>query len=150
MLDKDYKFYLAFENSNCKEYITEKLFDNSLTRNILPIVMGARPKDYEKYAPKHSYIHVDEFASPMDLAKYLNKLDKDDELYNSYFRWKGTGEFKAIYKFYFCDLCRMLHDKEAISNERIYPDFNKWWHEDGICTSGSWRYPDATNDSPNK
>lgn len=44
VLDHDYKFYLAFENSNCKDYITEKFFVNALGRNILPIVMGGRPE----------------------------------------------------------------------------------------------------------
>jgi len=30
MLSRDYKFYLSFENSNCREYITEKFFYNAL------------------------------------------------------------------------------------------------------------------------
>ena len=30
MLDTKYNFYLAFENSNCQDYITEKFFVNGL------------------------------------------------------------------------------------------------------------------------
>ena len=78
------------------------------SRNVLPIVMGARPEDYARTAPYRSYIHVDEFESPEELAAYLHRLDMDDDLYNSYFRWKGTGEF--INTYYFCRLCAMLHD----------------------------------------
>ena len=55
--------------------------------------MGARPEEYALVAPYRSYIHVDEFESPKELAAYLNRLDMDDDLYNTYFRWKGTGEF---------------------------------------------------------
>ena len=73
MLDTDYKFYLAFENSNCVDYITEKFFVNGLKRNILPIVMGASRESYERSAPDNSFLHVDDFSSPAQLAEYLHK-----------------------------------------------------------------------------
>ncbi|XP_066999052.2 glycoprotein 3-alpha-L-fucosyltransferase A [Anabrus simplex] len=134
MLDREYKFYLAFENSNCKDYITEKFYVNGLGRNVLPIVMGARPEDYARSAPYRSYIHVDEFDSPKELAAYLHRLDSDDDLYNTYFRWKGTGEF--INTYFFCRVCAMLHDDFPLKS---YRDINDWWRGPGTCTSGSWR-----------
>ena len=106
ILNNHYKFYLAFENSNCRDYITEKFFVTGLglvytaylviiytgcTRNnILPIVMGARPEDYARVAPHHSYIHVDQFRGPRHLAQYLHMLDKDDDKYNQYFQVRIT------------------------------------------------------------
>ncbi|XP_037037284.1 glycoprotein 3-alpha-L-fucosyltransferase A-like [Bradysia coprophila] len=137
MLDKDYKFYLAFENSNCKEYITEKLFRNALQHNVLPIVMGAPPKDYEKYAPQRSYIHVDDFESPMKLAEYLHELNGNDDMYNAYFQWKGTGEFAKLN--HLCDACAMLHNGDRMSTPKWFEDVNKWWNAPGICTRHSWR-----------
>lgn len=56
--------------------------------NVLPIVMGAKASEYAAAAPHNSYIHVEEFAGPEELATYLHRLDKDDNLYNSYFKWK--------------------------------------------------------------
>lgn len=144
MLDRDYKFYLAFENSNCRDYITEKFFVNALNRNILPIVMGARPEDYEVSAPQRSYIHVDEFASASELADYLHILDNDEKLYNSYFNWKGTGEF--INTYYWCRVCSSLHDEDSLKKPRWYTDVNDWWRGAGVCTNGSWRNFKARKD----
>ena len=58
--------------------------------------MGARPEDYELLLPPGSYIHVDDFRSPKDLAEYLHIVDKNDTLYNSYFRWKDS--YTAIHE----------------------------------------------------
>ena len=52
-VDKDYYFYLAFENSICKDYVTEKFF-NSMNHSVIPITLGAG--NYEEIAPKNSYI----------------------------------------------------------------------------------------------
>ena len=117
-MNTEYKFYLAFENSNCRDYITEKFYVNGLKNDILPVVMGARKEDYVRSAPQKSFIHVDDFDSPEDLAKYLQELDRNDDLYNEYFQWKGTGEM--INTKFFCRLCSMLHDpKVCISREQF-------------------------------
>jgi len=137
MLNTDYKFYLAFENSNCKEYITEKFFVNGLGHDVIPIVMGARYEDYVKASPEKSFIHVDQFKSPKELAAYLHELDSDDEKYNEYFQWKGTGEF--INTKFFCRVCAMIHDTQRRPSQyRSIANVNEWWRGDGTCVSGSW------------
>lgn len=137
-LSDDYKFYLAFENSNCIDYITEKFYWNALYNDVVPIAMGARPEDYQKVAPPHSFIHVDDFESPRHLAEFLHKLDADDSLYNEYFRWKGTGEF--INTKFWCRLCSLAH--EALDNAGShsqptmwYSNLQKWWNGPDVCIS---------------
>ena len=61
MLERDYKFYLAFENSKCLDYVTEKFY-NALLFSIVPVVYGGA--DYNAIgAPKNSYIDVRIFQS---------------------------------------------------------------------------------------
>ena len=97
MVSKKYKFYLAFENSNCVDYISEKFWD-SLKHKVLPIAMGARIEDYEAVAPPNSFLHVDSFAGPEQLAEHLKYLDENPREYNKHFqvvRYVYTGSSRS-------------------------------------------------------
>ncbi|KAI8143073.1 hypothetical protein BJV82DRAFT_515886 [Fennellomyces sp. T-0311] len=75
----EYKFYLAIENANCEDYVTEKLFD-TFAASTVPIVDG--PDSYEGFIPdRKSVIRMDAFPDPRDLANYINYLDQNDDAY---------------------------------------------------------------------
>ena len=112
------------------------------SNDIVPVVLGARPEDYQVAAPPHSYIHVDDFPSPKHLARYLHKLHKNDHLYNSYFRWKSTPGRFVDTKFW-CRLCSMVN--LASEFPMWYQNVNDFWRGEGVCvkaeekTWASWR-----------
>ena len=85
-----YKFYLAFENSLCGEYITEKLW-RSFEWGLVPVVFGGLDT-YKSILPPKSYIDVADFSSPDLLAKYLKKLDSDISEYQRFFDWQYTHQ----------------------------------------------------------
>ncbi|OWF36238.1 Alpha-(1,3)-fucosyltransferase 10 [Mizuhopecten yessoensis] len=84
-----YKFSLAFENSLCDDYITEKLW-RPLMAGSVPIVMGS-PKVKEFLPSNHSAIIVEEFESVKKLAEYIKFLNENDHEYEKYLSWKKTG-----------------------------------------------------------
>ncbi|KAM4019942.1 3-galactosyl-N-acetylglucosaminide 4-alpha-L-fucosyltransferase FUT3-like [Anomaloglossus baeobatrachus] len=84
-----YKFYLAFENFNYPDYITEKLWANALGSGTVPVVLGTSRENYERFVPGDAFIHVDDFPTAKELAAYLLELDKDDEKYRKYFNWRS-------------------------------------------------------------
>lgn len=100
-------------------------------------MMGAPKEDYLSHTPEHSFIHVDDFASPKDLADFLLLLDRNDTLYNEYFEWKGTGQF--INTFFSCRLCAMLHQVRPEDPPRTYADLDDWWRGGSTCIKESWR-----------
>ena len=50
--DEQYKFYFAFENSNCDDYITEKFFNPLRRGDMIPVVMVASKEAYNLYGPQ--------------------------------------------------------------------------------------------------
>ena len=139
VLGKNYKFYLAFENTKCLDYITEKFF-NALKSGMIPVVMGGlSKKDYETIAPPHSYIHVDDFPSPRDLMQKLYEISKDPLQYNSYFWWKSYYNAVVLYDNQYsdpelqswriqgCQLCDVLNSEHITRNN--YNDFTSFWYK---------------------
>jgi hypothetical protein len=136
LLRTDYKFYLAFENSWCPDYVTEK-FIRPLVYDSVPIVLGGA--DYSHFAPSHSYINARDFDSPKELADYLILLDKSDDLYARYFDWKRDHDITLLDLSGWCDLCRMAHDNTLPA--KTYRDIKQWWMlDDGECETDSTKY----------
>ncbi|XP_034015449.1 alpha-(1,3)-fucosyltransferase 9-like [Thalassophryne amazonica] len=114
------KFYLAFENSIHKDYITEKFY-NSLTMGTVPVVLGPPRKNYESIVQGDAFIHVDDFKSPLEMAEHLKLMDKNEKMYLKYFAWHGHYKMKQPhfwpeYVCLACDHMRRNTEYKALTN----------------------------------
>lgn len=136
-----YKFFLAIENSKCKDYITEKLWINAIAAKVVPIVAGAGKGDYLKYLPEDSFLHVDDFSSLNELVNYIKPylLSDDNEEYRKrFFSWKGYDHTELMldkvdeYQIAgLCQLCQeasLLHNGDFIVSRPVIKDINRWWY----------------------
>lgn len=124
---KSCKFYLSFENSIHKDYITEKFF-RPLELSTVPVVLGPPRENYEVHAPGDAFIHVDDFHSPKELAERLRYLDQHPDEYMSYFEWRNS--FKAVSgRFGLEHTCRTCHYLKKQKRFQIVRDLNKWFWE---------------------
>ncbi|KAB7500493.1 hypothetical protein Anas_12379, partial [Armadillidium nasatum] len=100
---------------------------------IIPVVRGAA--DYASIAPPHSYINVEDFKTPEELANYLIYLDKNDTAYLEYFSWKK--DYFLMNRFgwlshasSFCTLCQKLHSDNT---EKVYYNLTEWFLGEAQC-----------------
>ncbi|XP_057368507.1 alpha-(1,3)-fucosyltransferase C-like [Daphnia carinata] len=128
----EYKFYLAFEEFWCADYITAEFY-NVLDYDTVPIVLGGA--DYETLAPLNSFINALDFPSVGALAEYLLFLDRNPEFYSRYFEWKKVYQAVLSPKSGWCDLCRMAHDFSL--KPKIYKDIKLWWVDEMKCQNDS-------------
>jgi alpha(1,3/1,4) fucosyltransferase len=80
---KDYKFTIAFENTEYPGYTTEKLVQPMLAYS-LPIYCG-NPLVGRDFNTK-SFLNYSDFASEEELIKKIIEIDQNDDLYLDYLR----------------------------------------------------------------
>uniref|UniRef100_W5NNB3 Fucosyltransferase n=1 Tax=Lepisosteus oculatus TaxID=7918 RepID=W5NNB3_LEPOC len=122
-----YKFYLAFENSQHPDYITEKLWNNALKSSAVPVVLGPPRENYELFLPSDSFIHVDDFHSPRVLAAYLKFLDKNPRLYRKYFNWRKKYDVHvtSFWSEHYCAVCKAV--RAAQYQTKTVKDLALWF-----------------------
>ncbi|CAH1785280.1 unnamed protein product [Owenia fusiformis] len=69
-LGKTFLFYLAFENSDCEDYITEKVWRNAMMTNMIPLVRG-KTTNFKRLLPPGSFIHVNDFKDIPQLKNFI-------------------------------------------------------------------------------
>lgn len=118
-------FYLAFENSAAKDYITEKLWRNAYQGGAVPVVLGPPISDYKAVAPPNSFIHLGEFASVKELGTYLQELAEDKKRYGEYFDWKHQWkvELHMNWKERLCKICSQYN---SLPQQKVYSDLHAW------------------------
>jgi galactoside alpha-1,3-fucosyltransferase 4 len=123
---KRFKFLLAFENSFCTDYITEKYWF-CLELGIVPVVMGGA--EYDKVAIPGSYINVKDFTTIKALADYLKRLDLNDKEYNKYFDWRNKYRV-VIGSPWTCQLCAALNINRE---KKVYNELEDYWNAEKQC-----------------
>ena len=135
---RGYPFYLAFENSDETDYVSEKVF-HALEAGVLPVYAGA--PNVADFLPHHSAVELRAFGGSMEkLARHLIELLEDPDKYLEYFKWKERADAlpPAFHKkFGFvgthtkCRVCRWAYAKKyglTWSREKQRP----------LPTSGAW------------
>ena len=114
-----FKFYLALENSDCRDYVTEKYW-KAIQNGQIPIVAWKYSMT-DLVLPK-SYINVYDFVDIHTAGAHIKKVGENKTLYNSYFKWKATYTKEG--RDGFCILCERLKDTSVPS--QVYHDTYGW------------------------
>lgn len=127
LLDREYLFYLSFENALCRDYVTEKVF-SVMRQNIIPILFNGA--NVTGLLPPRSYINVEDFGTVDQLTDYLLFLARNPQEYLKYFWWK-TFYSAEVFQFS-CELCKRLNEWDGESQIRTHDDLERWYKK-GTC-----------------
>jgi hypothetical protein len=92
-----YLFVIAIENSNCVDYVTEKLV-HAVASGSIPIVAGRNGKpDYLKFMPRNSFINIYDYKTVNDLVTHLKSIQRNASEYEKYMYFKRNHSYNLSY-----------------------------------------------------
>ena len=134
-LSAKYKFFLAFENAFCYDYVSEKLYQ-SLLYPWVPVVRGGA--NYSNILPGKMVLDASEMT-PKELVEEIRRISENDTLYTEYFEWKRDLE-QTIPEYRQVDTCaicnKLLKTKKSRrtpAGQSWYPSMYDWWYRDSKC-----------------
>ena len=89
MLAKEYYYFVAIENSDYRDYITEKVWRNAFDAGMVPIVWST-VADYAYNLPHNSYINVADYANVAVFYEAIREISSYPHLYRRYHEWRKT------------------------------------------------------------
>lgn len=135
---REYKFYLAFENSLCKDYLSEKFFRNALKADIVPVVRGGKSREnYEVFVPdSKAFIYADDFPNPASLAQRLKVIGRDEALFRRHMSWRDAfySECPPLQtNTIACRLCQAVHNATMMRKTRVLSRVKNFWNRHRDC-----------------
>ena len=124
-----YKFYVAIENSQCRDYVTEKYW-RAIDNKQIPIV--AWLYNMTGVVIPNSYINIYDFPSVGAAGRFIQEVGRNKTLYNSYFRWRR--HFERYSTRAWDDVCSYLNSPNR--SYTTYHDFQGWLTSN-TCNEGT-------------
>ena len=130
-----YKFYLAFENSLCADYITEKTYKNAFDHEVVPVIMSGANLSNPLLMPQGSYVDARSYSNAKELATYLMEASNNSTLYNNFFKWRAKWKIvdQWDYKGFDCSICEKLYESKSKKDVKIYRHIYNWFYKSKEC-----------------
>ncbi|KAH3741711.1 3-galactosyl-N-acetylglucosaminide 4-alpha-L-fucosyltransferase FUT3-like [Dreissena polymorpha] len=146
----EYKFYLAFEDALCEDYVTDQFFKHYNYNVIIVTRTGNVNNSTRKILKDATYINADDFRSAHELGEYLQELGRDMKRYANILETKSRTKsvpFSSTYQNALCDLCAHVRKVPKIRHDVIvtkYDNIRHYFNEDNFCKYPSDLKPPVT------
>ncbi|KAJ8728288.1 hypothetical protein PYW08_016673 [Mythimna loreyi] len=128
MLENDYYFYLAFENSINDDYVTEKVL-NPLQHYTVPIVYGGA--NYTRFMPEGMYLNA-RTVPEKELVQKMVDIINNKEKYYDFFKWHNHYTYHNIDETpesdTYCNFCKKVNDPDFMNQITVRKDLVRWWN----------------------